>query len=106
MKPASRLAALLLVALIAQVGCGASEPAKVYPGHGTVTGVDAPAHKITLDHEEIPGLMVAMTMTFDVAPDVALDDFEPGTAVDFEVKHEGSTYLVTQLRRAGPSAPR
>jgi Cu/Ag efflux protein CusF len=106
MKHMSRIAAALLLWLVAVPACGGSEPAKTYLGHGTVTAVDAPTHKITLDHEEIPGLMVAMTMTFDVAPDVALEGFEPGTAVDFEVKHEGSTYLVTQLRRAGPSAPR
>ena len=50
---------------------------------------------------DIPGLMKAMTMTFDVAPEVALEGLEPGAEVDFQVKYEGGAYVVTELRRSG-----
>ena len=103
MTAASRLAALLLLAL-ATLTCGGAEPPKVHEAHGTVTAVDAPARRITIDHEDIPGFMVAMTMPFDLEPGVSVDGIEPGTAVDFEVRQEGSRYLVTGLRRAEPAA--
>ena len=76
------------------------------PAQGTVTAVDAAARKITIDHEDIPGLMEAMTMPFEVAPGVVLEGLEPGTAVDFEVSRAAGGYTVTKLLRAGPAAPR
>ena len=69
--------------------------------HGIVKSVDAEARTVTLDHEDIPGLMKAMTMMFQVAPGVALDDLRPGAEVDFWVKEEGGTYTVTEIRRSG-----
>jgi Cu/Ag efflux protein CusF len=56
---------------------------------------------VTLDHEDIPGFMKAMTMTFTLAPDVALDGIDPGAKVDFRVKDEGGVYTVTALRGSG-----
>ena len=69
--------------------------------HGIVESFDAGARKVTLDHEDIPGLMKAMTMIFDVAPGVALEGLRPGIEVDFWVKEEGSVYTVTEIRRLG-----
>ena len=45
--------------------------------------------------------MKAMTMMFQVAPGVALDDVRPGAEVDFWVKEENGTYTVTEIRRSG-----
>jgi Cu/Ag efflux protein CusF len=56
---------------------------------------------VTLDHEDIPGFMKAMTMTFTLAPDVALDGIDPGAKVDFRVKEEGGVYTVTAIRGSG-----
>ncbi len=69
--------------------------------HGIVKSVDAGAQKVTFDHEEIPGMMKAMTMVFDVAPAVALEGLQPGVEVDFWVKEEGGVYTVTEIRRSG-----
>lgn len=97
----TRRVAILVVALLAApsaCGGGTSEA----PGHGVVMAVDADARTISLDHEEIPGLMKAMTMTFRVAPGVSLAGLEPGAAVDFRVKEEAGVYTVTEIRAAGP----
>ena len=102
MRALRRLApilALVLAVALAPAACG-SAPAEGR-GTGTVQAVDPAARKLTLDHGDIPGLMKAMTMTFQVAPDVPLDGFAPGTRVDFRVKEEGGVYPVTELRRSG-----
>lgn len=88
------------VAVAASACSGASEGG--HPGHGIVESIDANARKVTLDHEDIPGLMKGMTMTFDVAPGVPLDGIEPGAEVDFKVEEEQGTYTVTEIRRSGP----
>ncbi len=73
-------------------------------GHsrGTVTAVDVEARTVTLDHEDVPGLMKAMTMTFDVAPGVPLDDLQPGAQVEFVLAEEGGAYTVTEIVTSGP----
>lgn len=92
---------VIVVALVASAaGCsgGSSEGRS----HGIVRNVDAEARKVTLEHEEIPGLMKAMTMTFDVAPGVALGGLGPGSEVVFRVEEEGGVYTVTEIGSAGP----
>ena len=46
--------------------------------------------------------MKAMTMTFNVAPGVALDGIGQGTEVDFRVVEEGGVYTVTEMRSSAP----
>ncbi len=89
-----------LVLLLGLPACGAGS-SDAHPGHGVVTHLDAAARTVTLDHEDIAGFMKAMTMTFDVAPGVALDGIDAGAEVDFRVKLEGGVYTVTEIRRVG-----
>jgi Cu/Ag efflux protein CusF len=92
------VAAVLLTMLAA---CGNSAP-KTAASRGVVTAIDAAAHAITLDHEHIPGVMTAMTMTFAVAPEVSLEGIEPGAKVDFSVRQDARGGItVTELRRSG-----
>ncbi len=96
-----RIAALAAVLIAALAGCGSGAP-KTAASRGVVTAIDATAHTITLDHEDIPGVMMAMTMTFAVAPAVSLDDIEPGAKVDFSVRQDASGGItVTELHRSG-----
>jgi Cu/Ag efflux protein CusF len=49
------------------VGCAAPKaPAKEFQMRGEVTGLDAGGHVATIKHENIPGLMGAMTMGYQV----------------------------------------
>jgi len=96
----SALVFAMALALIAPACNGA--PPDDPLAHGIVESVDADARKLTLDHGDIPGLMKAMTMTFDVAPGVALENVRPGSKVDFRVKAEGGVYTVMEIRPSGP----
>lgn len=57
--------------------------------------------QILVAHEDIPGLMPAMTMNFDVADPKLLDTLERGDAIDFEVEFTGKAYVVTQATVTG-----
>ena len=91
---------LALVLCVGSWGCGGSGP-EGYVGRGEVQAVDAEARKITIDHQDIPGLMKAMTMTFELAPDVGLEGVSVGSAVEFSVMEQGGVYTVTEVRATG-----
>ena len=82
------------------IACGGGAPEGVR-SRGVVEAVDPVARTVTLDHEEIPGLMTAMTMQFQVAPEVELDELVSGATVEFWVKEEAGEYTVTGVRREG-----
>ena len=58
---------------------------------------DAPA--VTLDHEDIPGLMKGMKMEFSVADAKVLEGIKAGDEVKGRVKKGPSGYVVTHLER-------
>jgi Cu/Ag efflux protein CusF len=104
------ITALLLSAAIttALLGCqgqsGSSSQsqgtgAKVYDVRGKVVSIDAGKKVVTLDHEDIPGLMKAMTMDFPVGDARVLDGLKAGDAVQGKIKSEGGSYSVTSLEK-------
>lgn len=68
-----------------------------HSAHGIVKNVDAKAGTVTIDHEDIPGVMMAMTMTYAVADPAALQNVAVGQAVDFRIQKEGSHFVVTEI---------
>jgi len=94
---ASRLGLVLLLAL----GC---RRADTYTATGDVVLVDVAARTIMLNHDEIAGLMPAMTMTFPVEPTAGLPGITPGTRVRFDLRKEGTRLIVTRLETIA-SAP-
>ena len=57
---------LLCGALIAMLACAKKPAGKSHELEGRVVGVDSAAHTLTIAHKEVPGLMPAMTMPFQV----------------------------------------
>jgi Cu/Ag efflux protein CusF len=97
---------LVAIALVALVGCqGASTGSsktggeKLYDIRGKVVAVDPAKPAITLDHEDIPGLMKAMKMEFSVADSKLLDGIKVGDQVQGQLKKVESGYVVTQLKK-------
>lgn len=76
--------ALLLVAAVSLSGCGpAPEPPTTtrYPLTGQVMAVNTDRGELTVKHDDIDGLMPAMTMTFPVASADALHERVPGELI-------------------------
>lgn len=73
-----------------------------HAGRGKTVDIDRGARTVTLDHDDIPGLMQAMTMTFSVAPDVDLEGLEPGSEVDFTLRSDGNALTLTAIAESAP----
>lgn len=95
-----RAARVVLVALVL-CGCGRGS---THSSTGEVIAVDAAAPSIRLRHDDIPGLMGPMTMTFPVYDAKLLAGLVPGTTVQFQVVRHDDVLVVTYLRLAGTAA--
>ena len=78
-------AARSLIAALAVFGAAACapqpEPARVWPVTGTVVSVNAARGEAVIAHEEIPGLMPAMTMPFRLEKPEEVESLQPGDRV-------------------------
>ncbi|HEY8563165.1 MAG TPA: copper-binding protein [Pyrinomonadaceae bacterium] len=77
---------------------------RTYATVGVIKNIDADAGKITVDHEEIPGYMTAMEMTERVADAKTLDAFKIGDKIEFELRRDGATLLITKINKIGETA--
>ncbi|TMA52187.1 MAG: hypothetical protein E6J76_07965 [Deltaproteobacteria bacterium] len=64
---------------------------------GDVVAVDEKAERVTISHDDIPGLMGAMTMGFSVRSPQVLAAARPGTRVRFGLEQEGNDLIVTRI---------
>ena len=72
---------------------------KSYDVHGKVTAIRSDKTGVTLDHDDIPGLMKAMTMEFPVKDAKILEGIEVGGQVDGKLLVESGKYLITELKK-------
>lgn len=86
-----RLAAALLLLLAS--ACGP----RVHEGVGTVIDVQPALGQVMLAHEDIPGLMPAMTMNFDVTDPALLSAIAAGDRVRFGLDVDGSKYRIASF---------
>lgn len=71
----------------------------IFRGVGVVTAVDRSEGSLTINHEDIKGLMQAMEMSFRVDPQSLIDKVRPGDKIDFAV--EGKTYTIKKIEVIG-----
>jgi Cu/Ag efflux protein CusF len=96
---------LVLSAPLALAGCTGggtgqkAAPEKQYDIKGTVVAVAPDKQSVTLDHEEIPGLMKAMKMDYQVDNPKLLENLKPGDKVQGRMKAESGKYTITQLEK-------
>ena len=99
MKLVGSLVMILLVTVVVS-SCSKSggDKEKLYDIKGKVVAVDTEKKKVTLDHEEIPGLMNAMEMPFDVGSAKILEGIKPGDKVQGKLKVDSANNrVITQL---------
>jgi protein SCO1/2 len=90
------------VLLLATLACGRQRD--VYEGHGEVREVDVQARQVVVAHDEIPGLMSAMTMSFDVPDPKVLAQLAPGQHIDFELEATDRSFRIVSVRSADAKA--
>jgi Cu/Ag efflux protein CusF len=71
----------------------------VFHGVGVVTAIDAASGALTLDHEEIKGLMAAMEMMYRVeSPDIS-EGLGVGDRIAFDL--DGKSYTIVGVKLLG-----
>ncbi len=96
-KRCALLAALFVSAALS--GCGPAS--NRYPARGIVREVLLADHQVVIEHEEIAGLMPAMTMSFDVPDHDVLSRLAAGQAIEFTVETAGEKFRVVEASVKG-----
>ena len=92
----------LLAALLAAASCSS---AKTYEMRGQILGVNRDKMEILVKHEEIPGLMAAMTMPWKVQTANMLDNIGPGDLITSEIVVDDNQGIVTKITKIGTAKP-
>jgi protein SCO1 len=92
----------LAAALLAAASCS---NAKTYEMRGQILGVNRDKMEILVKHEEIPGLMAAMTMPWKVQTANMLDNIGPGDLITSEIVVDNNQGVVTKITKLGTAKP-
>ncbi len=92
----------LVAALAVLVGCNDADGGPgLYPARGTVESIDRDSAQVLIDHEDVAGLMPAMTMNFTVPDQDVLARLATGQIIDFELRFTGRSYEVEGFEVVG-----
>jgi len=81
---------------IASVSAQETAARGVFHGVGVVTAIDAATGALTLDHEDIKGLMPAMIMMYRVASPTLSKGLRAGDKIAFDI--DAKRYTITRVR--------
>jgi protein SCO1/2 len=101
-----RRAGWLVIPVIAAalgVGCRESAP-KRYPLRGQILAVDLGHQQLTIKHEDIPGFMPGMTMSYPVATPALMQGRTPGETITATLEVSDMTGRLVDIAHRG-SAP-
>ena len=97
----SRVAALFALLAVA-ASCSS---AKTYELRGQILGINRDKVEILVKHDEIPGLMAAMTMPWKVQQASMLDNLGPGDLIAAEIVVRNNQGVITKISRLGTAKP-
>jgi protein SCO1/2 len=93
---------LALLALLLAAACSS---AKTYEMRGQILGVNRDRMEILVKHDEIPGLMAAMTMPWKVKDANMLDTLGPGDLISCEIVVDNNQGVITKITKLGTAKP-
>ena len=95
-----------LALLVFILSCQPLAPPEKLVGRGVVQKVVAGDHRVVIAHDDIPGFMRAMTMSFEVRDPALLAQLTPGERVRFTLeKTQETLYLVAVEKDEGEGPP-
>jgi len=80
-------------------GPAAAVETTTYHARGVVKSIDAKRPSIKIDHEDIPGLMPAMTMEFYVKDVSLLEGIKTGDTIEFTIENGIGGLKIIEIRR-------
>ena len=76
-----------------------------YDLKGKVVSIDKPGKKTTVDAEDIPGFMGAMTMPYPVRDEHLLDNLSPGDQITAKVVSTGGDFWLENIMKVSAGTP-
>jgi Cu(I)/Ag(I) efflux system periplasmic protein CusF len=108
MRPIMRTSLLLLLAAsVALLACDDRRGGDVEVFSdvtGTVVSLEPERRQLTVAHDDIPGLMAAMTMPFDVEDPAVLETVAPGDRIRFTLRRIDGRLGVRAIERLPEAA--
>lgn len=98
---------VLIITAFASFACNVQQQAnsasktEIYRSNAIIKNIDIENSLVTLDHDDIPGYMSAMEMTFNVIDRDMLYSLNVGDIVEFDLERNGSEHLVINLAKKG-----
>ena len=93
---------VLAAALVTAAACSS---AKTYEMRGQILGINRDKMEILVKHDEIKGLMPAMTMPWKVRTANLLDNLGPGDLITSEIEVDNNQGVVTRITKLGTAKP-
>lgn len=78
-------------------GVAPGDSGRTYEGQGFILQLDQGEERVTLEHEQIPELMPAMAMDYDVEPAELLRGLKSGDWVRFRLISRGIDFAVVEI---------
>ncbi|MAJ45129.1 MAG: hypothetical protein CMF96_10360 [Candidatus Marinimicrobia bacterium] len=85
--------------LILILNCGKNE--KIYPAVGVIYELITEKREMIVHHDEIPGFMMAMTMTLKVDQSVKMENWQRGDSISFDIVINGNNGFIRSLDYRG-----
>lgn len=87
------------MAMLALLACSGEKSR--WEAHGIVYDVQVELGQVLVEHDDIPGLMSAMTMSFDVPDPAVLARLSSGQVIDFVIDTSGRGYQLASFEVVG-----
>lgn len=97
----ARYGVIALLLAVGLAGCARKDPPKRYVMKGQVLAVDSAKRELTINHEDIPDLMPAMTMIYSVANPALLAGRAPGETITATLQVENSLATIVEITHLG-----
>ena len=73
--------------------------AKTYEAVGMVVSIDLDNNSVMIAHKDIPNLMSAMTMGFQIKDTALLEGIQPKDSVQFELTASGDEMWISDIKK-------
>lgn len=74
---------------------------RIYPLHGQVLSIEADRQQANIKHDEIKGLMMAMTMPYKMKDAHVLDGVKPGDVIDAQLVLVSNDAYLSEVKKTG-----
>src|SRR5262245_20423007 len=92
---------VFMLAIVSAVACGSQPAGRTYTLQGQVQSIQAPQKQVTVKHEDIKGLMPAMTMPYNVRDEKLIADLKPGDLINATLIVESNDAYLQAIKKVG-----